>query len=46
MELIEGRTLRELLADRPLPTRRVLSIAAQIADGLAKSHAPASCTAT
>jgi Tol biopolymer transport system component/tRNA A-37 threonylcarbamoyl transferase component Bud32 len=39
MELVEGRTLREVIADRPLPTRRLLAIAAQIADGLAKSHA-------
>jgi tetratricopeptide (TPR) repeat protein len=39
MELVEGRTLRELVADgRPLPPRRVLEIGAQMAEGLAKAH--------
>jgi eukaryotic-like serine/threonine-protein kinase len=38
MELIEGRTLRELLASGPIALRRLLSISAQIADGLAKAH--------
>lgn len=37
MELVEGRTLREILPG-PLPTKRLLQIAAQIADGLAKAH--------
>ena len=31
MELVNGVTLRQLVADGPLPIRRVLSIAAQIA---------------
>src|SRR5881409_633309 len=39
MELVEGRTLRELSAGDPLPVRRVLAHAVQIADGLAKAHA-------
>jgi eukaryotic-like serine/threonine-protein kinase len=40
MELVEGKTLRELLAsEEPLPTRRLLDLAAQIAEGLAKAHA-------
>ncbi len=39
MELIEGRTLRELVAAGPLALRRLLPIAAQVADGLAKAHA-------
>ncbi len=40
MELVEGRTLRELLASgEPLPTKRLLDIAVQTADGLAKAHA-------
>jgi serine/threonine protein kinase len=39
MELVEGRTLRELMADGPLPLRRILSIAPQIAEGLAQAHA-------
>src|SRR5687768_8627801 len=38
MELVEGRTLRELLASGPLPAKRSLSIAAQAADALAKAH--------
>ncbi len=39
MELIEGATLREVLAEGPLPVRRLLQIATQVADGLAKAHA-------
>jgi Tol biopolymer transport system component len=38
MELVEGRTLRELSAAGPLPVRRVLALAAQVAEGLAKAH--------
>jgi tRNA A-37 threonylcarbamoyl transferase component Bud32/Tol biopolymer transport system component len=38
MEVVEGRTLRELIADGPLPVRKALQIAAQIADGLATAH--------
>ncbi|MDQ6892990.1 MAG: serine/threonine-protein kinase [Acidobacteriota bacterium] len=39
MELVAGSTLRELTAGGPLPTKRVLALAAQIADALAKAHA-------
>src|SRR5207342_1923571 len=39
MELVDGKTLRELTASDPLPVRRVLGIATQIAEGLAKAHA-------
>ena len=39
MELVDGKTLRELLYAGPLPLRKLLSIAAQVADGLAKAHA-------
>ncbi len=39
MEYVDGRTLRELLASGSLPTRKLLAIASQIADGLAKAHA-------
>jgi len=40
MELVEGKTLRELLASgEPLPTKRFLDLAVQIAEGLAKAHA-------
>ncbi|MEO8191642.1 MAG: protein kinase [Acidobacteriota bacterium] len=39
MELVDGKTLRELLYTGPLALRKLLSIAAQVADGLAKAHA-------
>jgi Tol biopolymer transport system component len=39
MELVDGKSLRELLNSGPLPVRKLLSVAAQIADGLAKAHA-------
>jgi len=39
MELVEGKTVRELAAAGPLSLKRALSIAAQAADGLAKAHA-------
>src|SRR6266540_2937137 len=32
MELVDGKTLRELLYSGPIPLRKVLSIAAQVAD--------------
>ena len=38
MELVDGRTLREALADGAFPIRTLLSIAAQASDGLAKAH--------
>src|SRR6516164_7132149 len=39
MELVDGKTLRELLASgEPLPTKRLLDLAVQIAEGLAKAH--------
>ncbi len=38
MERVEGATLRELLVGGPLSTRRLLPIATQIAEGLAKAH--------
>jgi serine/threonine protein kinase len=39
MELVEGKTLRELCAGGSLPVRRILSIAPQVAEGLARAHA-------
>ncbi len=40
MELVDGKTLREIVAaGEALPTRRLLDIAAQAAEGLAKAHA-------
>jgi len=39
MELVDGKTLREIEASGPQPLKRILNVAAQIADGLAKAHA-------
>src|SRR5262249_24131462 len=39
MPYVEGKTLRALLASGPLPTKNVLDISVQIAEGLAKAHA-------
>jgi TolB-like protein/predicted Ser/Thr protein kinase len=39
MELVEGQTLREVMAAGRVPLRRILQLAHQIADGLAKAHA-------
>jgi Tol biopolymer transport system component/predicted Ser/Thr protein kinase len=38
MEMVDGQTLREVLAEGALPPKRLLAIAAQVADGLAKAH--------
>ncbi|HEY3172811.1 MAG TPA: protein kinase [Thermoanaerobaculia bacterium] len=38
MELVEGRTLREILAEGALPSKKLLDLAVQVADGLAKAH--------
>src|SRR5207249_274231 len=38
MELVEGRTLREILAPGPLPLPKLLQLGSQIADGLARAH--------
>jgi serine/threonine protein kinase len=39
MELIDGKTLREVLHAGALPTKRLLDLTFQMADGLAKAHA-------
>jgi hypothetical protein len=38
MELVDGKTLREVLGGGLLPTRKLLDLAVQAADGLAKAH--------
>jgi len=38
MELVDGKTLRELAASGAMPVKRVLNVAAQVAEGLAKAH--------
>ncbi len=38
MEMVEGKTLRELLVPGLLPMRRAIEIAAQVAEGLTKAH--------
>jgi serine/threonine protein kinase/tetratricopeptide (TPR) repeat protein len=37
-ELVEGRTLREAMAEGPMPVREVLEVCAQVAGALAKAH--------
>jgi dipeptidyl aminopeptidase/acylaminoacyl peptidase len=39
MELVDGRTLRDLLYSGPLPLRRAVALAAQLSDALARAHA-------
>src|SRR5271157_1876483 len=38
MELVRGETVRELLASGPIPFRKAIAIAAQVADALARAH--------
>ena len=38
MEFVEGRDLRQMINEGALPMRKILEIAAQIADGLAVAH--------
>ncbi len=39
MELVDGRTVRELTDPGPMPLKKTLQIAAQVAEGLAAAHA-------
>ena len=39
LEYVDGSTLRELLADGPLPARKAIDIGRQVARGLAAAHA-------
>jgi serine/threonine protein kinase len=38
MELVEGKTLREVLSSGPLPVRKLLQIGTRVSDGLAAAH--------
>jgi serine/threonine protein kinase/tetratricopeptide (TPR) repeat protein/TolB-like protein len=38
MELVAGKTLREILGQGPMPLHQLVNVALQIADGLAKAH--------
>lgn len=38
LEYVEGKTLRQLLDSGSLPMRKIIAIAVQIAEGLAKAH--------
>src|SRR5688572_2890144 len=38
-ELLEGKTLRDVLKDGPLPVRRAIDVAVQAASGLSAAHA-------
>jgi serine/threonine protein kinase/tetratricopeptide (TPR) repeat protein len=39
MELIQGRTLRDVIADRPVPEGEALRLMLQVADGVGAAHA-------
>ncbi len=39
LPLLEGRTLRAMIGDKPLPNDRIVDLALQVANGLAAAHA-------
>jgi serine/threonine protein kinase/Tol biopolymer transport system component len=39
MEFVDGQSLRQLMASGPMPTKKLLDVGVQIAEGLAKAHA-------
>jgi serine/threonine-protein kinase len=46
MAYYEGQTLKQRIAQGPLTIAEALTIATQVADGLARAHAAGWCTAT
>ena len=46
LEYLEGTTLKELIAGRPLEAEQFLDLSVQIADALDAAHSGALCTAT
>jgi len=46
MEKVDGKTLRDLLVRDALPTRKLLPVAVQIAEGWRRRTRSASCTGT
>ncbi|HEY7162672.1 MAG TPA: protein kinase [Acidobacteriota bacterium] len=38
MELVDGKSLRSLFNEEPIPVKKIISFASQLADGLAKAH--------
>ncbi len=38
MPLVEGRTLRDVLSSGPIPPKKILDLAVQIADDIARAH--------
>ena len=39
MELLEGKTLKQLIAEQPMPLSRLLNVAIEVADALEAAHA-------
>jgi serine/threonine-protein kinase len=39
MELVEGKTLRDVFSDAPITNQELLHLASQVAEGMAKAHA-------
>jgi serine/threonine protein kinase len=46
MELLEGQTLKQFIAEQPMPVSRLLDLAIEVADALDAAHARGSSIAT